>query len=82
MTEKRCGTCKHWGNTKDAGGRFRDCQRIQHDSAAESLYEERQRIVLDDESVFDEPAVTMDGSNYWAVLRTKPDFSCSLWEEK
>jgi len=82
MDEKRCETCRHWGMDRDSGKQFRECQRIQHDTDDESWDDKRYEHATDEESVFDDPAVTIDGSGYWAALRTKCDFCCSLWEPK
>jgi hypothetical protein len=82
MDEKRCETCRHWGDKSDGNARFRTCLRIQHDDRGESRLQERSEYVPDAESIFDEPAVTVDGSDYFAALRTKADFCCSLWEVK
>ena len=35
-----------------------------------------------DGSVFDDPAMTKDGEDYFSVLRVKEDFGCILWEAK
>lgn len=78
--EKNCGNCKHWGEP----GRiyrqpFKWCVRIKHDERREcddgpKVYDN------DDVSVFDEPAVAIDGSGYSAGVMTRAEFSCSLHE--
>ncbi len=53
------------------------------DRGYENIY--RQRFSDDGENVIDEYndlAVCIDGSDYYAKLVVKPDFGCVLWEEK
>ena len=74
-----CKDCKHFDAKKD------ECDRIMgpQDRSYENIY--RQRYSDDGESVIDEYndlAVCIDGSDYYAKLVVKPDFGCVLWEEK
>jgi len=82
---RSCETCKHWKplDPSETAGRsrttdFRECTRIKHDESSES---DGNDPPMDSESVFDEPAVVVDGSGYFAALRTKADFCCCLWEQ-
>lgn len=82
----KCGECKHWGEydpieescddgTWDSVRNFdlRTCGAVPHVA-----------------SCIDEPnntaegkrALVMDGSGFYAVLRTAEDFGCVLFEEK
>jgi predicted nucleic acid-binding Zn ribbon protein len=36
----------------------------------------------DAESVLEHPAVVIDGSGYYAALKTQASFSCCLWEQR
>lgn len=83
-----CGTCKHWG--KDRLPYFpglHPCRAViaQHDVEK----------VSDDNGFDVEPpdgcylakggtpkAVAVDGSGYFAALKTREDFGCVLWEAK
>ena len=82
---RRCETCKHWGplDPSDTAGYERKtdfglCGRVRHDEDYLSSGQEPYKGC--DESIFDEPAVVIDGSGYHAQLRTKADFCCCLWE--
>ena len=86
MPEKKCGTCRHWKAIdysvtagRDRHTDFRVCDRVLHDAEYESS---GNACPSDTESVFDELAVTIDGSGYTAELRTKADFGCVLWEAR
>ena len=73
MSEKRCGTCKHWGCDDDGPtdrtyrephGEFRQCAAIPHDENYD----------------YSLVAVVQDGSGYWGALKTATAFGCVLWE--
>ena len=77
----RCKDCKHF----EEDGKESACNRIigPQDRGYEKIY--RQRYSDDDENVineYDDLAVCVDGSDYFAKLLVKPDFGCVLWEEK
>lgn len=79
---KTCKTCKHWKKPKAIdveNDRFKICGRIKFDANYDSSYATKRE--LDEESVFDEPAVTVDGSGYFAELRTQESFGCTLHED-
>jgi hypothetical protein len=80
MNDKCCGTCRHWGSEDDGWKRFRKCQEIRHDEHGESGDNQKSEFVADDESIFDDEAVVVDGSGYFAALKTQEDFYCSLWQ--
>lgn len=65
-----CETCRYWGHEdgSEKGEKFRTCRKIPHGNSD------------DQESVIESPAFTIDGSGYYAALRTNGDFCCSLWE--
>jgi len=77
MNNGQCVTCKHWGNAEDEGKLFRECQRILHDVVQASDCDEFSR---DPENVLEETAVVIDGSGYFARLRSKADFGCVMHE--
>ncbi len=77
---KTCKTCKHWKNFNDRhrieNDKFKECSRIKFDRASSSSDSHD-----DQDSIFDEPAVTVDGSGYFAALHTQENFGCSLHEQ-
>ena len=80
--EKTCKTCRHWGSEKDASEDFRECQAIPHASQGTERRDEEWETPYPDEyveGVMSAPAVTVDGSGYFAALQTKADFGCTLW---
>jgi hypothetical protein len=77
MNNGQCVTCKHWGNAKDEGKLFRECQRIVQDRDQASDCDE---FSTDPENVLDETAVVIDGSGYFAKLRSKANFGCVMHE--
>ena len=88
-----CKTCKHFSpsdpsHTWDASG-VGFCSRI----ASRAKLRTDQEIDSDgcgvvtgyrtlDDEVFDDPAMTVDGSDYFSALKVKEDFGCVLWEKK
>jgi len=73
-----CANCMHW-IARDAGDdtqTFGDCHRVMHYAGGS-----REKGFRDNQSIHDEPAVVVDGSGYFARLRTKANFSCILWEQ-
>ena len=73
---RRCGNCQHWSAAVN-DREFGQCLRVLHQDG-----DPPEKGWGDSESIHDEPAVVVDGSGYYAALRTKPTFCCSLWEEK
>ena len=80
INDKCCGTCRHWGTDDDAGNKFRKCQQIRHDERGESSDNQKSEFASDDDSVFDDEAVVVDGDGYFAALKTQGNFHCSLWQ--
>lgn len=88
---KTCGTCKHWGNEKDASETFRKCTAVIHDVHGRTT---DTGFNLDEADWLDEEekeeirsfrrhhlAVVVDGSGYMAALRVQSDFGCKLHED-
>ena len=74
-----CGNCKHWGNKEEEkeNEMFRTCQAVIHDNNG---FTEGFRTDLKFRKAH--KAVVLDGSGYFAALRTRDDFGCVLWEGK
>lgn len=78
----RCGTCKFWGSDPQDDeiregnpglwARVRPCAGVLHDQEASGPYP----YAL----VAERRAGVIDGSGYYASLRTREDFGCVLWE--
>jgi hypothetical protein len=85
---KACLTCRHWGrpDEREEGKQFRECQKIPHaESGTDVWWEPGDEVHVpsdrqDRDSVLESPAVTVDGSGYFAALRTQATFHCSLYE--
>ena len=71
---KTCETCKFWGDEDDKNNLFRECQAINH-QASYDPYEENSDSALEDQL-----AITIDGSGYFAAIKTQADFGCVLHE--
>lgn len=81
----RCGTCKFWGSDPhddeireadpDLWARVRPCAGVpQAPDHGSGPYAH--------ELAPNARAEVIDGSGYYASLRTREDFGCVLWEEK
>jgi hypothetical protein len=82
-----CKTCKHFGGARAEISGFGDCTRIVPLSEllvrAEAEGENYiSKYYNHDGSVFNDPAMTKDGEDYFSVLRVKENFGCVLWEAK
>jgi hypothetical protein len=89
QTTQCCATCKHWRQPDYQGEKgklagVKECARIH------PLWEAAKwiRDAKDGEGDYQltedgkqSSAFVQDGSEYMAILFTKPDFSCKLWEE-
>ena len=89
-----CGSCRFWPTIPAAG--FRPCARIPHDKRYPSLAEDDDSLLgyaLEDMDTDAEreayraerartKAVAVDGSGYFAALKTREDFGCILWEAR
>jgi hypothetical protein len=85
-----CKDCKHWKNkeiyeaesnyshpmTTTIPKDFGNCEAIVEQWNA-GTYKDLQFIIEDTYK-----AVVQDGSNYFAILRTRSDFGCKLFENK
>ena len=80
-----CGTCRHWGKPDEAGHEYRSCQAVVHDydclTTTNYLGESEDTIRELREFRRRHPAVVQDGSGYFAVLMSRTDFACSLFQE-
>jgi len=80
MDDKRCGTCRHWGDPAEPDGfPFASCLRIKLDMCGES-YQKGNNGVTIRNSVFDDAAVVVSDGGYHSTLRTREHFCCSLWQ--
>lgn len=83
----RCGDCKFWGKESESVTReFRSCTGIIHDGYDRNAVGKED---LDDRvdielvvNIQSRPAVVVDGSGYFAALKTKEDFGCVLFERR
>jgi hypothetical protein len=77
-----CGSCKHWGDEKDADEAFRACRAVIHDEnyAADKEALTNRHMPQAKEFQKSHVAVVQDGSGYAAWLRCREDFGCVLWE--
>lgn len=84
---ERCGTCRHWGDEKDAGRTFRKCMGVfsckgvkgpdDEDYVEGHLdHWEPGEVAI----VRAQKAYTVDGSGYYNALKCKEDFGCVLWD--
>jgi hypothetical protein len=82
--QARCGTCKFWGSDPEDDeirkenpslwARVRPCAGVRHDSGDSGPYPHDLRGST--------RADVLDGSGYYASLRTREDFGCVLWEKR
>ena len=84
---KTCGTCSLWGESGEKG-KYRTCCAVPHDERGyceEDCWDEDMIGAESKEKwleMRESPAVVKDGSGYYAALKTRKDFACSLHEEK
>lgn len=89
----RCETCKHWKFDKPDWEfddiKFGECKRIMMRSSivdaalieaevSDQFSNDGDRIAHD--AIAKAKAIAVDGSGYYAALRTAPDFGCVLHE--
>lgn len=82
-SQERCGNCRLWGTEDDNNGVYRQCAAALHDEyglAGKPL--DQWTSEQEHRRINDCPAVAVDGSGYWAALRTRDDFGCVLFEPK
>lgn len=84
MTDKTCGNCMFWGKPGETE-MFRQCNGVIHDER--SYHNEEIGDWMDDDEkesfrhINSLSAVVVDGSGYFAALKTKEDFGCTLFRE-
>lgn len=70
-----CGSCKHWKETQphesDHVHGFGTCQNAQQLHAYDQKQAERNLLFG-----------VVDGSDYFAALKTRENFACNQWEAK
>lgn len=81
---RRCGTCKFWGSDPADDdirecdpalwARVRPCAGVKHDADDSGPYPHDLHGST--------RAEVVDGSGYYASLRTREDFGCVLWEKQ
>lgn len=87
-----CKTCKHFNLNpdhlwEDTSG-FGVCSRIASSAKLKTKEIDADGIYVitgyrtPDDEVFDDPVMTIDGSDYFSALKVKEDFGCVLWEAK
>lgn len=71
-----CGDCKFWGGERDVpGDDFRECTAVVHSG---DCWDTQSINIMDRDP--DATAVVVDGSGYFAALKTKDDFGCVLFK--
>lgn len=85
----RCGTCRHWGTPRDNGTEtwgLRPCVAVIPKYDVAVLKDENGNDLWDENyepvPVNTPKAMVVDGSGYFAALKTAEDFGCVLWEAK
>ena len=86
MSEQRCGTCRHWKppaesdqpvtftSHTDEPTDYGECKAIEHDTE----WGWNESLALTKKA----SAMVLDGSGYFAALRSRAEFGCVLWEPK
>lgn len=81
-TQNRCGNCAFWGRhptdpgSTDYPKEFRQCTAIIHGNGHNIPFDDNFQRILTPHK-----AVAVDGSGYFAALRTKEDFACILFDQ-
>lgn len=87
-----CGNCKFWGKVGDQPQNgFKTCQAVIHGRGG-YVFEEQSEFdccVIDESDSFikeqielrQKKALAVDGSGYYAAIKTKDDFGCVLFEQ-
>lgn len=84
MTDKTCGNCMFWGKPGETE-MFRQCNGVIHDER--SRHNDTEEEWKEDwhnqqiRHINSLSAVVVDGSGYFAALKTKEDFGCTLFRE-
>ncbi len=80
MSDKTCGGCRHWGPVRAIADEF---DVIDMDERVYGNLRPCLAIKMGLEGIGPEPgakAEVLDGSGYYATLRTAEDFGCVLWQ--
>jgi len=79
----RCGLCVFWGDTEDQGQRFRKCGAVKQ--GAVRFDDDFNETIVASGEQYDanaaplDYAYVVDGSGYFAALKTEQDFGCALF---
>lgn len=79
-----CGSCAYWGagheqnSESPAWRRVRPCGAVKHDDSDSYRADGSLSTPLSDPNA---KAEVVDGSGYFAALRTRADFGCVLYQE-
>ncbi len=73
-----CKNCKYWGQGETGSGIGKRCDYVEHEWDS-TEWNESGELVLINKNL---KAVVKDGSDYWAELRTMPDFYCNQHSQK
>ena len=75
-----CGKCKHWGSPEETHEEYRSCRAIAHDEGSfTSGNIAHEDIPATTEYRAAHSAVVVDGSGFFAALRSRADFACILF---
>ena len=75
-----CGKCKHWGSPEETHEEYRSCRAIVHDEGSFTSGDGKyQDVPTTTEFRATHPAVVVDGSGFFAALRSRADFACILF---
>lgn len=71
-----CRLCRFWGDDKDKGQTFRKCMAIGH---AVTAFDDdfNETLVYREDRAPVQGAYVVDGSGYYAALKTAEDFGCA-----
>ena len=82
LNPKNCGTCRHWGEVEEVKG-VGECATIEHVKRGDrAMYKCDDDTNWDDHYVGEARAHVVDGSDWFAALRTKETFACNLHEPR
>ena len=74
-----CGMCEHWKEVEDVRG-VGQCTKIKMADSWEDYEIDEDNVIKT--YIRDDIAHVVDGSDYFAALRTKETFGCNLYEPK
>ncbi len=80
---KECKSCKFWNPDGNDSEMFGDCRAIPHDNHTWCYWDERELNNPEAKEFLEQnKAVVVDADDDLAILVTRSDFACCLWEEK